>query len=652
MSFCIEKAIFVNRAPFERIELDFKVSGINVLSAINGRGKTTILSHITDAFYELAKKAFYNEFEGKEKKYYRVSTSLYNMDISHPSFVYLRFKYNDSIIDYVDIRNQCTEEQYNNTINLEDKISYEKIKRTLIDESNVKYWSLNEKSSIQQIFTKFLLTYFPSYRYELPSYLNEPYSIRLNYSVDNRFAGYLNNPIEVISDLSSLINWFLDVVLDLKLGEQVRWVKQNSIVLPVTVPSDEQTILWNNLNKIIEGAISSKHYPGTVRLGIGPRNAGASRVCVMHDYNGQSETICPSIFNLSSGELALISIFGELLHQADNNQKNLKLEQIKGIVLIDEVDKHLHITIQKEILPKLFNLFPNIQFIVSSHSPFLNMGLAENALNRTQIIDLDHEGIVCEPENNDLYKEVYDMMVNENQNFANKCSDLEKRLKDINKPVIITEGKTDWKHLKAALTYFHSIGEYKEIDIEILEYDFDFGDSKLHTLLNQFKLFPHKYKIIGIFDCDEANGKSIHIAGGTKKYSSNIWGMSIPIPEFRQYNTGISIEFLYADEDLKLKDHNGRRLYVSSEFDENGRLNEDRKVGVKNHHDVKGYTSQSKEKIQADEVIDINGNSLALSKEQFAVNILNSIDNYANVNFDAFRAVFERLLTILNAADV
>ena len=59
------------------------------------------------------------------------------------------------------------------------------------------------------------MTYFPSYRYELPSYLNDPYSISLNYSIDSQFAGYLNNPIEVITDLSSLVNWFLDVVLDL-----------------------------------------------------------------------------------------------------------------------------------------------------------------------------------------------------------------------------------------------------------------------------------------------------------------------------------------------------------------------------------------------------------------------------------------------------
>ena len=50
MSFSLVKAIFVNRAPFEHIEFDFKEGGINVLSAINGKGKTTLLSHVVDAF--------------------------------------------------------------------------------------------------------------------------------------------------------------------------------------------------------------------------------------------------------------------------------------------------------------------------------------------------------------------------------------------------------------------------------------------------------------------------------------------------------------------------------------------------------------------------------------------------------------------------
>lgn len=42
-----------------------------------------------------------------------------------------------------------------------------------------------------------------------------------------------------------------------------------------------------------------------------------------------------------------------------------------GIVLIDEIETHLHLKLQRIILPALTEIFPNIQFIVSSHSPFV-----------------------------------------------------------------------------------------------------------------------------------------------------------------------------------------------------------------------------------------------------------------------------------------
>ena len=72
----IEKAIFVNRAPFQKVEFDFLESGVNVLSGINGRGKTTVISHIVDVFYEMARSSFSNSFEGKENKFYRYSSIL------------------------------------------------------------------------------------------------------------------------------------------------------------------------------------------------------------------------------------------------------------------------------------------------------------------------------------------------------------------------------------------------------------------------------------------------------------------------------------------------------------------------------------------------------------------------------------------------
>jgi predicted ATP-dependent endonuclease of OLD family len=43
----------------------------------------------------------------------------------------------------------------------------------------------------------------------------------------------------------------------------------------------------------------------------------------------------------------------------------------EGIVLIDEIETHLHLELQRLILPFLTRVFPNIQFIVTTHSPFV-----------------------------------------------------------------------------------------------------------------------------------------------------------------------------------------------------------------------------------------------------------------------------------------
>ena len=648
MSFSLVKAIFINRAPFEHMELDFKERGINVLSAINGNGKTTILSHITDAFYELARNVFHNEFEGRENKYYRVSSSLYNLSLANPSYVYLRFEYNGECIDYVDIRNKCTEEQYNSRITLDSKIEFAQIRNTLSDSNNIKYWSLNDKKKIKDIFSNSVLTYFPSYRYETPSYLNEPYNIKLDYAIKSKFEGYLENQIEVVSDLPTLVNWFLDVLLDMKLKEETRLIQKDNNIVPITISSAERTCVWDNLNRIVSSALSSKHYEGIVRLGIGTRNSGSTRIAIMNDVPHKDPVcICPSIFNLSAGELSLISLFGEILRQADNNHNNIQLNNINGIVLIDEVDKHLHITLQKEILPKLFELFPNIQFIISSHSPFLNMGLADTLVERSQIIDLDNKGITCSPTNNDLYKEVYDMMVGENQRYAEKYKDLVSKIKNDSKPIIITEGKTDYRHIRNAI---NKLGR-KDIDVDFYEVPDDWGDSKLQSMLDSLSKIKQSRIVIGVFDRDsETYLKYLDVEHQQYKTfgSSNVYAFAIPLVNENVYGKSISIEHYYQKDDLLKEDANHRRLFLGCEFYPSG-----------NSKDGKYQTkiSQILHKVEINGIIDDKvflsedlqqKTNMALTKKSF-IDLIESDAEYAqNFDFSKFGLIIDIIHGIIN----
>ena len=56
-----------------------------------------------------------------------------------------------------------------------------------------------------------------------------------------------------------------------------------------------------------------------------------------------------------------------------------KSYDVQGIVLIDEIETHLHIDLQKKILRFLTSFFPKIQFIVTTHSPFVISSI-ENAV--------------------------------------------------------------------------------------------------------------------------------------------------------------------------------------------------------------------------------------------------------------------------------
>jgi len=650
MAFYLKKAIFVNRAPFERIELDFKVNGINVLSSVNGKGKTTILSHIVDAFYELARPAYANEFEGKSNKYYRVSSNIFNLDQNQPSFVYLRFSNNNQEVDYVDVQGKCSLEQYVEAIRIENKIPYNKFSNEFKSSNNLKYWHITSKknNTARAIFENNILTYFPAYRSERPFYLNECYDTQISYRADMSFSGYLPNPIEVCSNIHEMVNWIMDVVVDWEINKKEGTLKdEKRNVLTKIDLTPEYQIVWNNLIRLIQSLLTSKKLPKNTRLGIGRRMNSTKRVSVLYTKDGKDNIVSPNLFCLSSGEMALLCCFGELLRQSDKIKPDMQISNISGIVLIDEVDKHLHIKLQKEVLPKLFQMFPKIQFIVTSHSPFLNMGLADMQSKETQIFDLDNNGLVCSPKNNELYSEVYQMFVNENNRYAEMYKKLQTAIEKAQKTIVLTEGITDVKYLQKA----------KE-KLCIKDIDFDFigseaapsGDINLRDLLKQLARVPRANKIIGIFDRD--NDKIIQELcldnQRYKNFGNNVYGFCIPIPEERKRNgqTKISIEYLFKDDEIKRFLPNGCRLFLGTEFTKNSlRHNSDDLV-------LKIPQGKGKDKIienNGDQaVLDTQEKNVLAKKVDFAEAIMNNDIAISDESWHNFQAIFDIISEIQN----
>lgn len=93
---------------------------------------------------------------------------------------------------------------------------------------------------------------------------------------------------------------------------------------------------------------------------------------------------------LAHGYNSILSIISELILRSTKVNKKINefthIVDLEGIVLIDEPEAHLHIKLQKLIMPMLSEIFPKIQFIIATHSPFVL-----NSLSNAVIYDVKTE---------------------------------------------------------------------------------------------------------------------------------------------------------------------------------------------------------------------------------------------------------------------
>jgi predicted ATP-binding protein involved in virulence len=90
---------------------------------------------------------------------------------------------------------------------------------------------------------------------------------------------------------------------------------------------------------------------------------------------------------LSDGTRNLVALFSDLALRCAvlNPWMGEKINEVSGVVLIDEVDLHLHPSWQRQVVPSLLKAFPNIQFFITTHSPMTLASL---------------EPYICDPEPN------------------------------------------------------------------------------------------------------------------------------------------------------------------------------------------------------------------------------------------------------------
>ncbi|MEM7065078.1 MAG: hypothetical protein AAF572_18205 [Cyanobacteria bacterium P01_B01_bin.77] len=213
--------------------------------------------------------------------------------------------------------------------------------------------------------------------------------------------------------------------------------------------------------------------------------------------------------------------------------------------------------------------------------------------------------------------------------------------------VIWTEGKTDWQHLKAAM---RALG--LELNIRFNESSEDIGYDNLKKQCETAAKFNHNEAQIFIFDRDipKILKDICHPDKEYKDWGNNVFSFAIPVPSHRKKHENLCIEFYYSDTELATFDANGRRLYTTSEFNEkSGKYKSNPEISIGNKGKLRGYSDEKRSKIVDQEIYNAADQNIALSKANFAENILNSVPPFNNFDFDEFRQIFDVVIEIINS---
>jgi predicted ATP-binding protein involved in virulence len=646
----LKNIIIENMGAIERFELlekdlikENKEPRVVILVGQNGSGKTTLLSSIVDAIYELANKSFDNILpkHGIGHNYFKISGST-NMKISSLyGYSFLQFGDNICNYEYIDKNGILTfQECKNKTRDILTLINDWKD-----DKNHKEVTNTEENSTFLNDMNLNTYCYFPSDRFEHPYWLNNKIiDENEQFKENQRFSNQFNKEILIRRSLSEVKNWILDVFLDSR-PDIIKTIKENGEPSYNTKQLIHHIELLKtsveNINMVISSILGLN-----VELEVNFRGRGSSRLKLVDKITRQD--VLPSLNNLSAGQSTLLSIFANIIKSSDVSDlnKSINLNQINGIVLIDEIDLHLHIELQKEILPKLIKLFPKVQFIITSHSPFFLNGMAK-------IFEQDDYIVVNMPSGKILntydefeeFNKAYEIFEELTNDYKKERDLLKVEIEKSIKPIVITEGKTDWKHLKKALERFKNRGLYTDLDIEFLEYEenIKMGDSSLDSMVEAFKKTFQSKKTIFMFDRDSNDICKKYANNEFNNHTNNVY--SFCIPKIDDTLDKISLEFYYKENDLKRLDENDRRLFIGKEF----YTTANSKCGT--------YRTDKKDKCDKLVIIDEkvyksydleHKNSLALTKNSFAENILNDVSDFNSLDIEEFKKIFDVIEKIID----
>jgi predicted ATP-binding protein involved in virulence len=401
----------------------------------------------------------------------------------------------------------------------------------------------NRVNEVKDILNGATHIFFPPNRFEEPAWLNElNLRNKATYASLRNYSSHSNRPVVNYAPMRDLQNWLLDLVYDsfaLERTSQLMWGTDNAADIPwpqiVETRNGPATKILDPIGEFLKTLFRKT---GTVTWTVGARNRRQIGISI------NNELVTNNIFQLSTGQAVLLDLFLAIIKDFDLSDSQLiHMSDISGIVLVDEIDLHLHTDLQHDLLPNLIRLFPKVQFILTTHSPLFLIGMEKTFTSEGfQLIELPN-GQEIEAERFSEFEAAYKHM----QESARFQEEVRNRIEASQKPVLYLEGTTDIDYLTKAgelLGRTELLDQFELVDAV--------GCPHLNKIWDTYKthlgaIIQQKWLLL--YDCD---------AGKPSSNNGNLFRRTIA----RQPHTITSgIENLFSDEAV-LKSIERKRAFV------------------------------------------------------------------------------------------
>ena len=544
-----------NYGPIEKLDIELPFEGENpkpvVLVGENGSGKSILLSHIVNGLIAAKGIAYPETPEVELGKAYKLRSGSYIKPGSEYYFGRVDF---DGAFFISEIRSRRNKQEYPEVPTGILGTAAESMWEKVVPEENDHYDSnlIHDPSTtnkIKDVFAKNCVLYFPFNRFEEPAWLNEEnLQAKAQYMDIKHLAGYTSRKVIASSPLHENQNWLFDVIYDRAAFE----LQTSQVNLPVndgnaTIPLPLFSGYSGDAAKTYETVLHIVRIIARredARFGIGRRN---NRVVSILSGTDQ---LVPNIFQLSSGETSLLNLFLSILRDFDLcGTPFSSATNIRGVVVVDEIDLHLHAIHQHEILPNLMRMFPKVQFVVTTHSPLFVLGMNKVFGEDGFALYRMPQGQRISPEEFSEFGDAYQSLT-ATRRFTD---DVRTAIERSKKPIVLLEGITDQKYLQKASSLLE-----KEAILQGFEVQDGGGSGNLANIWKDFRhpltdILPQK--VLLLFDCDKQRAN---------ENKGNLFQRTVPLQADNPVKEGI--ENLFGKPTLHLAhQHNPAFIDIAGE---------------------------------------------------------------------------------------